>query len=132
VPGFILRTLASAFGLWLAAGLLDGIAFRDDVSLLFAALLLGFVNAVVRPILIVFTLPITVLTLGLFLWVVNAAMLGLVAAVLDGFTLQGLFPALMGSLIVGVTSAIASWMVGPSGRVEVMVTRRRTPRHPGG
>jgi putative membrane protein len=90
-----------------------------------AALLLGLVNAFVRPIAVVLTLPITVVTLGLFLWVVNAGMLGLVAWLLDGFRIAGLGSAMLGSLIVGLTSWVASWYVGPRGRVEVMVVRRR-------
>jgi putative membrane protein len=73
---------------------------------------------------VLLTLPITVLTLGLFLWVINAAMLGLVATLLDGFTLHGLGSALLGALVVSCTSWIASWYVGSSGRFEVMIVRR--------
>jgi putative membrane protein len=82
------------------------------------------VNAFVRPLVVLLTFPITVVTLGLFLWVINAAMLGLVAALLDGFTLSGLGAALLGALIVSCTGWIASWYVGSSGRFEVMIVRR--------
>jgi putative membrane protein len=125
VIGFLIRLGISALGLWLAQRLVPGIHFDDTGTLLAAALLLGIVNAVVRPLAIFFTLPLTVLTLGLFLLVVNAAMLGLVAALLDGFHVAGLGSALLGWLVVALTGWVASWYVGPKGRVEVLVARRR-------
>jgi putative membrane protein len=124
MPGFIVRTFINVVGLWLASVLVPGIMFTDGGTLLIAAFLLGIVNAVIRPILVVLTLPITILTLGIFLLVVNAAMLGLVAALLQGFTLSGFFSALVGALIVSVTSWFASWYIGPRGRVEIMVVRQ--------
>jgi putative membrane protein len=121
--GFALRLAITALGLWLAQRLVPGIDFDSTGTLVLAALLLGLVNAVVRPLAVVLTLPITVFTLGLFLLVVNAAMLALVAALLDGFHLAGFGSALLGSIIVGVTGWIASWYIGPKGRVEVLVVR---------
>ena len=126
MPGFLVRTLVSALGLWIASALISGLTFRDNATLLLAALLLGMVNAVVRPVFVLLTLPITVLTLGGFLLVVNAAMLGLVAALLDGFRIDGYWAALGGGILVSLTSWVASWYVGPRGRVEVMVVRSRT------
>ena len=122
--GFILRLAISALGLWLASEVVPGIDIEGTGTLVAAALLLGIVNALVRPLLILLTLPITVLTLGLFLLVVNAAMFGLVAALLDGFHVAGFGAALLGSLVVGLTGWVASWYVGPRGRVEVLVVRR--------
>ena len=78
--------------------------------------------------LVVLTFPITVLTLGLFLLVVNAAMLGLVAWLLEGFVLGGFGPAVVASLIVSFTGWIGNWLIGPRGRVEVMVVRVSMPR----
>jgi len=124
VPGFLIRMLVTALGLALAAALVPGIEIAGSVTLLAAALLLGIVNAVVRPLAVLFTLPLTLLTLGLFLLVINAAMLGLVAWLLDGFHIAGFFAALIGSLIVSFTSWIASWTIGPRGRVEILVVRR--------
>ena len=121
MPGFALRTLLCALGLWLAARLLPSMHFDSGFVLLAAALLLGVVNAVVRPVAVVLTLPITVLTLGLFLWVVNAAMLGLVAWLLQGFSLGGFGSALLASLVVGLTGWVGSWWIGPRGGIEVMV-----------
>lgn len=122
--GFLLRMAITAAGLWLAARFVTGISIADNQTLVFAALLLGLVNAFVRPIAIFLTFPITLVTLGLFLWVVNAGMLGLVAWLLEGFRITGLGPAMLGSLVVGFTGWLGSWYVGPKGRVEVMVVRR--------
>jgi putative membrane protein len=123
MSGFLLRVLITAVALWVAQAIVPGMEIHGLGTLLAAALLLGVVNAVVRPVLVLLTLPFTVLSLGLFLLVVNAAMLALVAALLDGFALHGFFPALFGSIVVSITSAIASWYVGPSGRIEVIVHR---------
>ena len=125
VAGFILRMAFSAFGLWLAAKIVPGMEIGGMGSLAGAALLLGFVNAVVRPVAVLLTLPFTILTLGFFLLVVNAAMLGLVAALLDGFTLAGIGPALLGSIVVSLTGWVASWYIGPTGRVEILVVESR-------
>ena len=122
--GFLVRLAISALGLWLAHRIVPGIEIEGTGTLVAAALLLGIVNALVRPLAILLTLPITVLTLGLFLLVVNAAMFGLVAALLDGFRVAGFGAALLGSLVVGLTGWLASWYVGPRGRVEVLVVRR--------
>ena len=122
--GFGIRLAISAFGLWLADQLVGGIEIAGTGTLIVAALLYGLVNAVVRPLAVVLTLPITVVTLGLFLLVVNAAMFGLVAALLDGFHVAGFGAALLGSIVVGLTSWAASWYVGPKGRFEVLVVRR--------
>jgi putative membrane protein len=123
VIGFLIRLAISAFGLWLADKLLGGIQIDGTGTLVVAALLYGIVNAVVRPLAVAFTFPITILTLGLFLLVVNAAMFGLVAALLDGFHVAGFGAALLGSIVVGLTSWVASWYVGPKGRFEVLVVR---------
>ena len=122
--GFAIRLGITALGLWLAQQVVPGIQIAGTGTLVAAALLLGIVNAVVRPLALFFTLPITVLTLGLFLLVVNAAMFGLVAALLDDFHVAGFGAALLGSLVVSLTSWVASWYVGPNGRVEVLVVRR--------
>jgi putative membrane protein len=123
--GFILRLLIAAAGLWLADFLFNGIRIDSVSTLAIAALLLGIVNALVRPLVVFFTLPLTILTLGLFLMVVNAAMFGLVAFLLDGMHVAGFFSALLGWLIVSLTSTVASWYVGPKGRYQVMVVQRR-------
>jgi putative membrane protein len=123
--GFLLRLLVSALGLWLAAVLVPGIEVYGAWTLLGAALLLGIVNAVVRPLLVILTFPVTILTLGLFLLVINAAMLGLVAWMFDGFTISGFWAAFFGAIVVGVTGWLASAFIGPRGKLEVIVVRQR-------
>lgn len=125
MTGFIVRLLINAAALWVAARLVPGIVFEGTGSLLLAALLIGLVNALIRPVVILLTLPLTILTFGLFLLVVNAAMFGLVAWMLPGFSVEGFFSALFGWLIVSVVSWIASWFIGPKGRYEVMIVERR-------
>jgi putative membrane protein len=123
--GLWLRLLVVAIGLWLASELVPGIEVQGLWTLFGAALLLGIVNAVVRPLLVILTLPITLLTLGLFLLVVNAAMLGLVAWMFDNFTIAGFWPAVLGSIVVSLTGWLASYFIGPRGRIEVIVLRHR-------
>ena len=125
MPGFLVRMAISAFALWVASAIVPGMTIVGTPTLLAAALLLGIVNAVLRPLALLLTLPFTILTLGLFILVVNAAMLGLVAALLDGMTLSGFGAALLGSLVVSFVSAVVSWTIGPSGRFEIMVIERR-------
>lgn len=127
--GFALRLLISALGLWLASRIVPGVTISGTGTLILAALLLGIVNAVVRPVIVFLTLPITVLTLGLFLWVVNAAMLGLVAGLLQDFRIAGLGSALLAAAVVGLTGWVASWYIGPRGRYEVLVIRREELLH---
>jgi putative membrane protein len=124
--GFIVRMLITAAGLALAAWAVPGITVSSPIALLVAALLLGIVNAIVRPIVIVLTLPLTIVTLGLFLLVVNAAMFGLTAWLLPGFEVGGFFAALFGWLIVSIVGWIASATIGPDGRYEIVVTERRS------
>lgn len=125
MAGLILRLLIVALGLALAAELVPGIEVTGVWTLLGAALLLGIVNAVIRPVLILLTLPATVLTLGLFLLVINAAMLGLVAWMFDNFTIAGFWPALFGSIVVSLTGWLASYFIGPRGEIEIIVSQRR-------
>ena len=122
--GFLIRLLVSALGLWVAQAIVPGVEFRDGGSLLAAALLLGLVNAFVRPVLVLLTLPFTILTLGVFLLVINALMVELVAALLAGFVLHGFGAAFLAAVVVSVTSWIVSAYVGPSGRFEILVVRR--------
>lgn len=115
MTGFILRAVIAAFGLWMATRWIDGVLIDTPTTLLFAAALLGIVNAFVRPIAIVLTFPITIVTLGLFLLVVNAAMVALVAWMLPGFHVSGFVAALLTALLVGVTGWVGSWFIGSKG-----------------
>lgn len=109
---FIVQAVVTALGLWLAAQIIDGVGFSDTTTLIIAAVLLGIVNAIVRPILVLLTFPITVLTLGLFLLVVNAATIGLVAVLLEGFVVNGLWPGIGAAIVTGIVSWIAGAFIG--------------------
>ena len=102
MQGFVIRTLITMLGLYLASLLVPGVQIHGAWSFIFAAVLLGIVNGFVRPIAFLMTLPLTIITLGLFLLVINAAMFGLVS----------------------ITSTIASWYIGPNGQIQVYVVRR--------
>lgn len=121
--GFLLRAAIVAVGLWLATQIFSGLTFDQPTALLAAALLLGVVNAIVRPIAIVLTLPLTLLTLGFFLLVVNAGMLALVALILDGVRINGFWTAVGASVVVSITSWLGSSLIGNNGKIEVI--RRR-------
>jgi putative membrane protein len=109
---FLLRLVVSALGLWLASKIVPGIRVDGWGSLAAAALLLGIVNALVRPVLVILTLPFTIITLGLFLLVINAAMLSLVAFFLHGFHLDGFWAALLGGIVVGLVSWVGHAAIG--------------------
>jgi putative membrane protein len=117
--------LVTMLGLYLASVLVSGVSISGGWTFIFAAILLSFVNAVVRPLAFLLTLPITIFTLGLFILVLNAGMFALVAAMLDAFNVTGFWPALFGALIVSITSTIASWYIGPKGQIEVIVVKQR-------
>jgi putative membrane protein len=118
--GFVFRAVIAALGLWVATRWVEGIRIDDATTLVLAGALLGVVNAFVRPVMIVLTFPITLATLGLFLLVVNAAMLGLVALLLPGFTIAGFWSAFFAAIIVSITGWIGSWFIGSQGKVERM------------
>ena len=116
--GFLVRLVIAALGLWIADQLLPGIVITGTGALIVSALVLGVVNAVIRPILVVLTFPLTLLTLGLFLLIVNGLSLEVVAWLVPGFQLAGLFAATLAACVVGITSWFASTFVGGSGKIE--------------
>ena len=113
--GFLLRAVIAAIGLWLATQWVAGVHVDSVPTLIGAGLLLGVVNAIIRPIAFILTLPITLLTLGLFLFVLNAAMVWLVGAILPGFHSPWFMPAFLTSIIVWLTGWVGSWLIGQRG-----------------
>ncbi|MBE9045248.1 phage holin family protein [Pleurocapsales cyanobacterium LEGE 10410] len=103
---FLLTWLATAISLIITAFIVPGFAIVSFSSALFGAAVLGLVNAIVKPILVLLTLPLTILTLGLFLLVVNAIALGLVGYLTPGLTVAGFFPAVLGSIVLTVVSSL--------------------------
>ena len=122
--GFLTRVFITAFGLWIADSILDGIGFDGVVALWISALLLGLANAFVRPVVLFLTLPFTILTLGLFIFVINGAMILLVSAVTPSFHVDGWGAAILAAIIVGLTGWIANALVGNRGTVEVWTAKK--------
>jgi putative membrane protein len=112
---FIVRAIFAAVGLWISAQVTRGVSYDSLGTLIAAAVLLGIVNALVRPVIVVLTLPLTILSLGLFLLIVNAAMIGLVSVLLHGFHVHGLGAGIIAAVITGVTSWIGHMLIGREG-----------------
>ena len=112
MPQFLLTWLATAISLWVTAYIVPGLAISGFTAAAVGAIVLGLVNAIVKPLLILFTLPLTILTLGLFLLVVNAIALSLVGYFTPGFNVDGFFPAVFGSIVLSLVSGFLNKMFG--------------------
>lgn len=121
--GFLARVLFNALAIYFAAAVVPGIELSGVLPALGAGLVFGLINAVVRPILIVLTLPLTLVTLGLFLFVLNGLCLWLTSALVKGFEVHGFWPAIFGALLVSVVSWILTGFLSDRGQV-VAITRR--------
>jgi putative membrane protein len=120
LTSFLVHWAATALSLWAATRIFSGLHFADGEALLVSALVLGLANAVVKPLLIVLTLPLTVLSLGLFLLVINAGVLMLVASLVDGFGIDGFGTAMLASLFISFLSTfIAGFVPGSGSQVKV-------------
>lgn len=108
--GFLLHLILTAGAILIVANFVSGVYVSGFGAALIGALVLGLVNAIVKPIMIILTLPLTILTLGLFLFVVNALMLWLVAALVPGLQVRGFGAALIGSLLLTVLNLIIDWL----------------------
>ena len=117
---FLLHWGITALSLWVASHIFKGIRFADTASLIVSALLLGFANAIVKPLLIVLTLPLTFLTFGLFLLVINALMILLVSSLVKGFTVSGFWTAFFASIFISILSfVIGSFVLGGSPSFDI-------------
>ncbi len=108
--GFLLHLLLTAGAILIVANIVSGVQVSGFGAALIGALVLGFVNAIVKPVMIILTLPLTILTFGLFLFVLNALMLWLVSAVVPGFQIRGFWAALIGSLLLTLLNIIIDWL----------------------
>jgi putative membrane protein len=104
LPPFLLHWVITAISLWVTSHIFQGIRFTDTSSLIVSALLLGFANAIVKPLLVVLTLPLTFLTFGLFLLVINALMVLLVSSLVTGFKVASFWTAFFASIFISVLS----------------------------
>ena len=109
----IARWILNAAALLLVAYLYPGVQVETFTAAVIAALVLGLVNAVVRPLLVILTLPVTVITLGLFLFVINALLFWLVAEIVPGFRVTGFVAALVGSILFSLITLVTSWLLFP-------------------
>ncbi|MBN1140415.1 MAG: phage holin family protein [Deltaproteobacteria bacterium] len=124
MKGLLIRWLFLALAVMMAAYLIAGIRVEGFFSALMAAALLGFLNAFFRPILLILTLPLTMVTLGLFTFVINAFLLLMVSGVVSGFHVDGFGAGLLGSLVIGLVSWLLSSFINDKGHIEYIVMRR--------
>ena len=124
MQGLVVRWLVSALALYLTSTIVRGIQIDSVAALLFAAITIGVLNAVVRPVILLLTLPLNILTLGLFTLVVNAGMLWLASKVVIGFTVNGFWAALGGWLLMSFFTFLINLLIGETGRIEVVAVRR--------
>jgi putative membrane protein len=123
--GLLIRLVANALAILAAAYIVPGIEVAGGLSLLAAALVLGLINAVVRPILLFLTLPFTLVTLGLFIFLLNAFCLWLTSWLVKGFEVHGFWAAVLGAMIVSVVSWLVNVFFSDRGKVVVITRRER-------
>jgi putative membrane protein len=131
VHGILLRWLVLTLSIFATSYLLDGIYVSGFMSAFFAAAILGILNAFFRPILLILTLPINILSLGLFTFVLNALLLMMVAGVISGFGIAGFWSAVFGSLLISLISWLLTSFINEQGRFEVINFKRidKNPWH---
>jgi putative membrane protein len=120
---FLLHLAITALALAASAHFVPGVHVSSGGALLVAALVLGFVNAIIRPVLVLLTLPITIITLGIFYLVINGVAFGIAAALVPGFTVASLGSAILGALVVGVVSWVVGWLTRAAA-IDVDPSRR--------
>jgi putative membrane protein len=128
MKGLFVRWLMLTVAIMAAAYLLPGIEINGVFSAFFAAAILGILNALLRPLLLLLTLPLNILTLGLFTFVINALMLMMASGVISGFHIAGFWSAVFGSLIIGVISWLLTSMINDQGKMEIITLKQRRGR----
>ena len=123
--GFLIRLFLNALALLIVSTVIPGIEVRGVLPALSAAFFLGVINAVVRPVIMILTLPLTIMTLGLFIPVLNAALLKLVSLMIRGFEVHGFWSAVFGAILLSLISGLLNLFINDRGRVEVIAHRRR-------
>lgn len=111
MPSFLLTWLITAVSLIITANLVSGFIVKSFIAALIAAVIIGLVNAIIKPILVVLTLPITIVTLGLFLFVVNAITIWIAGSITPGFHIAGFVPALIGSIVLTIVASVLNFIV---------------------
>ena len=124
MTGFLIRLCLNALALLIVSTVVPGIEVRGVLPALSAAFFLGLVNAILRPVIVILTLPITILTLGLFIPVINAFLLKLVSLMIRGFEVHGFWSAVFGAILLSLVSGLLNFFINEHGRVEVIVHRQ--------
>ncbi len=124
MKGFIARFIVNLVLLALVAYMFEGIQMSGVLSLVFAGIILGLLNAFLRPLLILFTLPLTILSLGIFIFVINALLLWMTASMVKGFEISSFWTALAAALVYSALSFLTTLFLSDSGRIEVIHMRR--------
>ena len=122
--GLVIRWVTTVVALWLTSLIVRGITIDGVLPLFFAAVVLGIFNAILRPLMLVITFPINLLTLGLFTFIINGAMLKLTADVVRGFSVEGFWPAVVGALLLSAISFALSLFVSDAGRIQYLYVER--------
>ena len=122
--GLVIRWVTTAFALWLTSLLVKGIEVDGAPALFVAAVVLGIFNAVLRPLVLVITFPINLVTLGLFTFVINGAMLKLTGDVVRGFSVNGFWSAVIGALLLSIISFALNLFISDTGHVEYLYVER--------
>lgn len=128
MKGILVRWLVLTAAIIVASYVLDGIQVKGFLSAFFAAAILGVLNAFFRPILIILTLPINILTLGLFTFIINALLLKMASGVISGFDVRGFWAAVFGSVIISIVSWALNSFISPKGRVEYIDLKKKGDR----
>jgi len=126
--GILVRWLVLTAAIIIASYVLDGIQVTGFFSAFFAAAILGILNAFFRPILIILTLPINILTLGLFTFIINALLLKMASGVISGFDVRGFWAAVFGSVIISLISWALNSFISPRGRVQYIDLKKKGDR----
>jgi putative membrane protein len=126
MKGFVGRFIVNLLMLALVAWMFDKVIVDGVFSLIFAGIILGLLNTFLRPLLVLFTLPLTILTLGLFIFVINALLFMMTSAMLKGFTVDGFFTALFASVVYSALSFLTTMFLSDKGRIEVIHFREKS------
>ncbi|OLD40347.1 MAG: hypothetical protein AUI21_04605 [Nitrospirae bacterium 13_1_40CM_2_62_10] len=128
MKGLLIRFVVTGTAVLLTAEIIPGIEVEGPSAGIAAVILLALLNALVRPVLYLLSLPFIILTLGLFMVVINALLLQLVSFLVKGFLVEGFWPAFWGSVLISVVSSILNLFISEEGRVEIVIHRSKPPR----
>ena len=128
MKGLLIRFVVTGTAVLLTAEIIPGIKVEGPSAGIAAVILLALLNALVRPVLYLLSLPFIILTLGLFMVVINALLLQLVSFLVKGFLVEGFWPAFWGAVLISVVSSLLNLFISEEGRVEIVIHRRKPPR----